>query len=381
MREINVQWFNELLTDHQPPCVSIYLPVHRAQPPSHEDPVRFADKVEKMRQLLAKRYDDATIRQMVEKVNSVPTADPDFWVGPRDGIAIFASRDHLHVIDLQRDPRHTTDELVVVGDTFHVKPLIRAMQTGDRYHLLCVEIKEVRLFEGNRFRFDPIELRHVPQNPLDVAGMRLSDDVDSATDLASAPRMKSQGPAAPTEPVPVEHFLRAVDRAIWENYSRTAKLPLILCCAEQYQDPFHQLSRNQYLLPRGIALNPHRLSLDRLREEAWKIIGPMYEASINQLTNSFRAAKAHQKGSDQLMQVAEAASNGRVGTLLVQEDVQIPGMLQPASGLVLPPDPTHPTDDVLDDLAEMVLKQDGRVLVLPPEAMPTDTGVAAIYRY
>jgi len=38
-------------------------------------------------------------------------------------------------------------------------------------------------------------------------------------------------------------------------------------------------------------------------------------------------------------------------------------------------------DDVLDDLAEMVLKMDGQVLVLPRENMPTDSGVAAIYRY
>jgi hypothetical protein len=43
---------------------------------------------------------------------------------------------------------------------------------------------------------------------------------------------------------------------------------------------------------------------------------------------------------------------------------------------------THPQgDDVLDDLAEMVLRQDGHVLILPDNAMPTDTGVAAIYRY
>jgi hypothetical protein len=38
-------------------------------------------------------------------------------------------------------------------------------------------------------------------------------------------------------------------------------------------------------------------------------------------------------------------------------------------------------DDLLDDLAELVLRQDGQVLVLPQVAMPSDTGVAAIYRY
>jgi hypothetical protein len=31
--------------------------------------------------------------------------------------------------------------------------------------------------------------------------------------------------------------------------------------------------------------------------------------------------------------------------------------------------------------AQMVLKADGAVLVLPPDQKPTDTGLAAIYRY
>jgi len=380
MREINQPWFNDLLADHQPPCVSIYLPLHRADPPSTEDPIRFRDELERMQAVLAKRYDDTVIRLMVEKVSGVVNGN-GFWVGDRDGVAIFASPDFLQLVDLQNDPRQPIEEQVVVADSFHVKPLIRTMQTDDRYHLLCVEIKEVRLFEGSRYRLEPVPLKNVPQNPEEVAGMRLSRAVDAATDMAQAPAMQDQGPGSVTEGVPVEQFFRAVDKAVWEGHSRDAKLPLILCCAEQYQDLFHALSRNQYLLPQGISLNPHRLPLDRLREEAWRIIEPGYLASIDKLTNSFRAAKAHRKGSDELMEVAEAISQGRVGTLLVQENAQVPGILQRGSGMVLPPDPTHPSDDVLDDLAEEVLKMDGRVVVLPPEAMPTETGVAAIYRY
>ena len=39
------------------------------------------------------------------------------------------------------------------------------------------------------------------------------------------------------------------------------------------------------------------------------------------------------------------------------------------------------TDDLLDDMAEAVMRTGGQVLVVPPELMPTDTGLAAIYRY
>jgi hypothetical protein len=36
---------------------------------------------------------------------------------------------------------------------------------------------------------------------------------------------------------------------------------------------------------------------------------------------------------------------------------------------------------VIDDLAEMVLRTGGEVVVVPKERMPTDTGLAATFRH
>ena len=36
---------------------------------------------------------------------------------------------------------------------------------------------------------------------------------------------------------------------------------------------------------------------------------------------------------------------------------------------------------MLDDLAELVLNTGGEVVVVPTDRMPTDTGVAAVYRF
>ena len=59
------------------------------------------------------------------------------------GVSFFASPDYVIAVDLQE----RVDELVVVGDSFHVKPLIRVMQAGDRYQLLCFSEKNIELFE------------------------------------------------------------------------------------------------------------------------------------------------------------------------------------------------------------------------------------------
>jgi hypothetical protein len=37
--------------------------------------------------------------------------------------------------------------------------------------------------------------------------------------------------------------------------------------------------------------------------------------------------------------------------------------------------------DLLDDLGEHTVKTGGEVVIVPAERMPTDTGIAAIYRF
>ena len=132
-------------------------------------------------------------------------------------------------------------------------------------------------------------------------------------------------------------------------------------------------------------LDPKGLEPERLHRETWRLIEPRFSEEVRKLTDRFMAAQARQHGSAELQAVAEAAAMGRVDTLLVDAARHIPGRLverRDAGVELRPADLKDPEiDDVLDDLAELVLKADGAVLVLPPDLMPTTTGLAAIYRY
>jgi Bacterial archaeo-eukaryotic release factor family 6 len=82
----------------------------------------------------------------------------------RDGIAsnLFrcgssrATR-RLRPTDLVRLQR-SAPELAVVAESFHVKPLIRILQSADRYHVLGLNRQQFKLFEGNRDALDEVEL-------------------------------------------------------------------------------------------------------------------------------------------------------------------------------------------------------------------------------
>jgi hypothetical protein len=80
--------------------------------------------------------------------------------------------------------------------------------------------------------------------------------------------------------------------------------------------------------------------------------------------------------------VAKAVVAGRVATLLIEADREIPGRIDAATGDIELNDLADPeVDDVLDDLAVLALKMGGQVVIVPPERIPTETGIAAIYRY
>jgi hypothetical protein len=110
---------------------------------------------------------------------------------------------------------------------------------------------------------------------------------------------------------------------------------------------------------------------------------PVYLARLATLVDSYHTAHANALGSDDLEAVAMAALAGRVGTLLVEADREIPGHVDAATGAVVLADDASDAsiDDLLDDLAEAVLRTQGEVIIVPTERMPTATGVAATFRF
>lgn len=77
-----------------------------------------------------------------------------------------------------------------------------------------------------------------------------------------------------------------------------------------------------------------------------------------------------------------AARAGRVATLLVEADRHIPGFIDLDSGGIRHEPSADPEiDDLLEDIAELVLRNRGEVVVVPAERMPADMGLAAAYRY
>jgi hypothetical protein len=381
MASTNV-YSTELFEDYEPPCLSLYQPTHRRHPENRQDPIRFRNLIKEMEQSLRQKYPAREIQPLLQPFQSL-SEDREFWNCTLDGLAVLSAAAISRVYRLQRP----VPEIVVVADSFHTKPLMRIFQSADRYQVLALSRRDIKLYEGNRDALDVVELAGgVPATIVEALGAELTEPHQTVASYgtgAGGPAMHhGHGSRKDEIDVDAERFFRVVDRAILEHHSRVSGLPLILAALPEHHALFRQVSHNPFLVDSGIEVNPDALPADTFRERAWKVVEPKYLARLAALVEEFGAAKAQQLGAEDIAQIAEAAVAGRVANLLIEAERQIPGRIDTATGRIELNDLDHPEiDDLLDDLGELVLSKGGRIVVVPAERMPTQTGIAATYRY
>jgi len=373
----------ELAAARRPPFLSLYQPTHRHSPGNRQDPIRFRNLVKELESSLRQKYPAAEAKRLLDPFEKLAD-DWDFWAHTLDGLAVLASPDLFRVFLLQRP----VAELAVAAESFHAKPLRRFLQSADRYQILGLSLRGIRLFEGNRDLLSEIEAAPgIPRTFTEALG---DEHAESHPKVASyggigqgtAPMHHGDGGKADGLRVETERFFRIVDRAVLEGHSRPSGLPLLLAALPEQHHLFRQLSHNPFLMAEGLALDPGPLSPEELRERAWLVVEPRYRARLAELAAEYAEAKAKGRGDDDVALIAKAAVDGRVATLMVESDRVMAGRLDEVTGRVETADLSHPQiGDLLDDLGELVAAKGGRVLVLPAERMPTSAGLAAMYRY
>lgn len=374
----------ELLATHHAPCISLYMPTHRHHPENQQDTILFDKLVQELENSLLQKYSADEMSKYLEPIKALKS-DSKIWNFTLDGLAVFSAKDVFKVVGLNQ----TIEPLAIVADSFHTKPLRKFVQTADNYHVLCLTLHDIRLYEGNRYALAEIELtKETPRTIAQALGSQLTDSHTTVASYGGTGANSSamhHGHGSKKEEVDkdAERFFRVVAEAIHENYSKHSEWPLILAALPEHHALFRKVNKNPFLVSRGLTINPSSATATTLAQMAWEVMEPEYKLRTDNLIDTYQQAKANNKGSDQYSDVAEAANEGRVETLLVEANrivsMSIDNLLK---GNTQEIDLTSPnTDDLLDDMAELVLKMGGEVMVVNSDMMPSDTGVAAIFRY
>lgn len=374
----------ELLSINEAPCISLYMPTHRSHPENLQDVIRFKNLLKELEASLVQKYTANEVKQSLEPFEAI-IDDENIWNQTIEGLAIFSAKGFFKVIKLQESVK----ELAMVADSFHTKPLRQYLQSTDRYHVLGIGLKDIQLFEGNRHSLVKLDLlSDVPVTITDALGDELTEKHSTVASYGgtggnSSTMHHGHGGKSDEEDNDTERFFRAVSKSIYENYSKPTGLPLILAALPNHHSVFQKVNKNPLLLADGINVNPESVSIEKLAEMAWSIMEPEYLGKLDSLLEKFGQEKANGKGSDDKKEIGVAAVEGKIETLIIEADRMMANKLTNLeTGNIQNRDLTNlKVDDLLDDLGELVIKMGGNVMVLPSEKMPSETGLAAIYRY
>ena len=380
MNSLSHDYLAVLLRNEETPCLSLYQATHLQHPDNVQDPIRFRNLVKEMEESLRQNYPKREVAPLLAQFHALAD-NAAFWNHTTAGLAVLAAPGMFRVYRL---PRPVAD-LVVVADSFHTKPLMRITQSTDHYQVLGLSRNTFKLFEGNRDSLVEVQpMDSAPQTAQEMLGKEA--DSREGAHRAYGPSGDSAWQGTDVKQAladrDLEQFFRAVDQAVAHRYAKSGGRGLILAALPEHHNLFRSVSKNPQLLKEAIDVHPDAMSLDTLRERAWQLIQPYYLDRLSGLVDAYGVATGKNQGSALLDDIAIAAVEGRVATLLLEADRMVPGHIDAVTGKVTTAQLDDPkVDDLLDDLGEWVLKSGGDVVMVPAERMPSTTGAAAAFRF
>ena len=371
----------ELFQVDTAPAVSIYMETHRKGAEVAAQPLRLRAAIDEARGILSGDGTDG-VDDVLAPLEAL-IGDQEFWRHQADGLALFASRDFGR---LYRLPVQMPD-MVVVGPTFHTKPLIEFLQAPERFWVLSVTQKEVRVWEGSISEMAPVNLAAVPSSLQEVLGTEVVVDrlnLRSPRGRGSAPVFHGHGAGKDDTKQELEKFFRAVDAGVRELLADEIG-PIILAAVDYYHPIYHIVSKLDNLADEGIVGSVSGWDEGRIHAAAWPIAQKSVESKLDVALELWERSYGRGKTESELATIAHLAVAGRIRLLLTEKGRTVWGRFDTISGDIEiiregGADPDGEAVDLLDELAEVTIQYGGRALVLPGAKIPTETGIAAVLR-
>jgi hypothetical protein len=386
MRLFQIDDLRALAERRQWPCVSLYLPTHRAgRKETQEDPIRLKNAVAEAKEQLAEAgYPKDSLTELLEPASRLVTSR-DFWLHRADGLALFLAPEFFQ---FYRVPLKLQDE-VVVADHFAVKQLIPLFSEDGRFYVLALSQKRIRFFEATR---SSIQERVLPDMLRSIADLKQYDEAQeqlqshtlgSVGAAGTSIIFHGQGAIADkaTYKADVRGYVNIVCKRL-EKYLDGQTAPLIVAAVEYEQSFYRQANSYHNLLEEGIVGNPDGLDDEQIHRTAWEIVEPHFAEARRISLKHFADLSNTDKATDQLEEILPAACHGRVRTLFIQTQARTWGKFDAAQSSVEVHDSPAQDDVDLIDLATVcVLQNKGMIYALPRDQMPTEALQAAIFRY
>jgi hypothetical protein len=382
MDRLTPETLNRLLESQNGMAVSLYMPAERRGPETRQNPIRFKNLLKRAESLWTEAADDPPPKAVFDPARRLMD-DHVFWQNQSDGLAAFLSETGMQSYRLPI----AFEELAIVTDRFHVKPLIGFVAEDRRFFVLALSGNNTRLFRCTRQTAREIQPAEMPVSLQEALAFDLPQkqlQFHTGTGEGGDRRAAvyhGQGGGENDEAEVMTRFCQAV-RAGVNEILRDGNAPLVLAGAEPLVSMFREVNTYPYLAVQHVPGNPDERSPEALRDAAWEALAPQIEQERTGAVDRFMNASNGDRASRDLRRILPAALHGRVDTLLIAEGVRQYGRYDPDTDtLNLSAEPKPGDGDLLDLAAGHTLLKGGSVFPLPAAQVPGDGPAAALLRY
>jgi hypothetical protein len=279
----------------------------------------------------------------------------------KGNIGIFRTADTFRVINIPT----AVNQTCVVATSFHVKPLLRWMQTDSEFLILGINENSASLYHGSQNSLNLVDTVFFPEV------------VDYNIDVGDYKSLKS----IRNKKIKQAKALKWLSDWI-VDITEISNPKLFIAGKPELVDSFNKIS--QY---KNVSKNfdwPH-FRADKISEIAAAIRILQRKELISMFDHTmveFYQAEDLNQANKNIFNIARAAVRGKISKLIIADGVNIFGKLDRNTGglSIHPADLDHEDDDLLDDLAQEVLARGGEVIVANREQIPKGRPILAILK-
>jgi hypothetical protein len=378
--------------------VSLYHPTVQAAVEPEENSLH-------LKNLLARAKDELTQRGLrASEVDELlrPAYDlldeRTFWQHQLKGLALFLTQEGMRYWRLPFE----VDEIVSVGDSVHLKPLLPVLNLQGHFYALALAQDKVQLYRATEHSIEEIDLGQwgVPTSLMEalryddlqkpdsqhhpVTGPGRGQSNEAVAGEASTRRTHGfvgHGEDGEGQKTQIRRFFNVLDDGLAKPLARETA-PMVLIGVEYLRPIFKEVTSYNHVLDRGVDGNPEGFRPDEIHAKAWHVVQPHFRERIRDAKDRYHAGHVRGTASDDVSDVLAAAYEGRVGILFAHRAAEQWGIFDLAARRADVHAERGPGDVDLVDLAcRQTLATGGEVFVVEGPDMPSATALAAVYRY
>jgi hypothetical protein len=364
------------------PCITLYVPLESAPNTSRLDFVRLKGMIRQASDRLREEWPElspALSRELTDSLHQVEN-DSDGWGGEGGSLVVLRSPDVFRVAEVKQK----LEESVVIGESFHLFPVIASLQVASRhFYLLALSQKHVRLLRCTPTASQEVELP--PSVPTSLEAWLTTRAPNSAPDHGAGHEAENGATAGnftsttdrDNKDQHIANFFRVINKAVFDLL-RDETAPLVLCGVEYERATYKQINQYPHLVEEGVQGSPESLKGGEMHARAFEIALDSFAQPARKALEQWEKLGGSQRVSSNFPDIVKAAFQARIATLFCAEGARTAGVFD-RSTLEMKVQGRH--EDLVNASALQTLAFGGDVFILSPEHMPGGGQMNAIYRF